>query len=240
MTCRKFKKDMVVNIYGELNGKKRRRLEAHLARCASCREEFELTRKALSSLNKAPAGPAPEIDWERNWRAIEAGLEPTGRRPRFLPALPRWVYAPVVVAVLFILGLAVGRYWWPWRPASPPPFEVNTRAISPAATQTLLSKYFEDVKPILLDYAHNGAKPGSEGFLLAEKEMVRSLLVQNVLLKRALARKNPTLAGLLDDLGMILTEIANLQGQDTTTSESLKDVINERRILSRMRRLEKI
>jgi hypothetical protein len=240
MTCRRFKKDMAVNIYGELNEKRRRRLEGHLARCASCREEFETTRKALSSVDKAPAEPAPEIDWERNWRAVEAGLERTGRRSGFFPALPRWVYASLVVAVLFLLGLAVGRYWWPWRPASPPPFEVNTRAISPAAAQTLLSQYFEDVKPILLDYAHNGAKPGSEGFLLAEKEMVRSLLVQNVLLKRALARKNPTLADLLDDLGMILTEIANLQGQNTTTPESLKDVIKERRILSRMRRLEKI
>ena len=240
MTCRRFKKDMVVDIYGELNEKGHRRLEGHLARCASCREEFETTRKVLSSMEKAPAESTPEVNWERNWNTIEAGLEPAGRRSRFLPALPRWAYAPLALAVLFILGLAVGRYWWPWRPASPPSFAIKTRTMSPAAAQALLSRYFEDVKPILLDYTHDGAKPGSKGLLPTDREMVRSLLVQNVLLKRALARKNPTLADLLDDLGMILTEIANLQSQDATTPESLKNVINERRVLSRMRRLEKI
>ncbi|HEX9902234.1 MAG TPA: zf-HC2 domain-containing protein [Acidobacteriota bacterium] len=239
MTCPRFKKDMVVNIYGELNGKRRRRLEGHLARCASCREEFETTRKVLASLEKAPAESPPEIDWERNWNTIEAGLEPAGRRSGFLSALPRWwVYAPLALAVLFILGLAVGRYWWPWRPTTL--VTAKLRTISPATEQALLSRYFEDVKPILLDYAHDGTKPGSEGLLPTDRVMVRSLLVQNVLLKRALARKNPTLADLLDDLGMILTEIANLQAQDTTTPESLKNVINERRVLSRMRRLEKI
>jgi hypothetical protein len=240
MTCRRFKKDMVVNIYGELNGKGRRRLERHLSRCASCREEFEMTRNVLSSLDKNPAESAPEIDWERNWSAIEAGLGATARRPRFLPALPRWAYASMGLALLFILGLAVGRYWWPWRPASAHPVAVKARAISPYAEQALLSRYFDDVEPILLDYAHDGARPGSEALLATDREMARSLLVQNLLLKRALARKNPDLAGLLDDLTMILTEIANLQGQDTATPESLKNVINQRRVLSRMRRLETI
>jgi hypothetical protein len=75
---------------------------------------------------------------------------------------------------------------------------------------------------------------------LTDREIARSLLVQNLLLKRALARKNPNLADLFDDLGMILTEIANLQGQDTATPAALKDVIRQRQVLSRIRRLEKI
>jgi hypothetical protein len=238
MTCRRFKKDMVVDIYRELDEKGRRRLERHLARCASCREEFETTRKVLSSMKETPAESTPEVNWERNWNTIEAGLEPAGRRSRFLPAFPRWAYAPLALAVLFILGLAVGRYWWPWRPAAPD--AAKTRTMSPAAAQVMLNQYFEDVKPVLLDYAHNGTKLGDKGLFLTDREMARSLLVQNVLLKRALAQKNPTLADLLDDLGLILTEIANLQNQDTTTPASLKNVIHQRQVLSRIRHLEKI
>ena len=237
MTCRRFKKDMLMDIYGELNKKERRRLEEHLARCASCREEFEANRKVLSSLEQAPAEPAPRVDWERNWKAIESGLEPNRRRPGFLAAFPRWAYAPLALAVLFILGMAVGRYWWPWRPAAP--ITAKLRTISPETEQALLNRYFEDVKPVLLDYAHDGTKTGKEGPLLTDREIARSLLVQNLLLKRALTRKNPALADLFDDLGMILTEIANLQGQDTSTPAALKDVIRERQVLSRIRRLEK-
>jgi hypothetical protein len=229
---------MLVDIYGELSKKERRRLEGHLNRCASCRGEFEETRKVLSSLEAAPAEPSPRVDWERNWKAIESGLEPNLRRPRFPSAFPRWAFAPLALAVLFILGIAVGRYWWPWRPATP--VTAKLRTLSPATEQALLSQYFEDVRPVLMDYAHNGARPDNKGSLLTDREIARSLLVQNLLLKRALARKNPNLADLFDDLGMILTEIANLQGQDTATPAALKDVIRQRQVLSRIRRLEKI
>ncbi len=238
MTCRRFKKDMLVDIYGELSKKERRRLEKHLDRCASCRAEFEATRRVLSSLEAAPAQPAPRVDWERNWKAIESGLAANRRRPGFLPAFPRWAFAPLALAVLFILGMAVGRYWWPWRPAAP--VTAKLRTLSPATEQALLSQYFEDVRPVLLDYAHDGTKTGNEGPLLTDREIARSLLVQNILLKRALARKDPNLADLFDDLGIILTEIANLQGRDTATPAALRDVIRERQVLSRIRRLEKI
>jgi anti-sigma-K factor RskA len=238
MTCQRFKKDMLMDSYGELNEKKRRRLKRHLSRCASCREEFEMTRKILASLESAPAESAPQADWEGSWNAIEAGLQPAGRRPRLPAVLPRWAYAPLALAVLFILGIAVGRYWWPWRQAAP--VMAKTRVLSPAAARVMLSRYFEDVMPVLLDYAHNGTRSGKEGLLLSDREMARSLLVQNLLLKRALAQKNPTLADLLDDLGMILTEIANLQSRDTTTPASLKNVIHQRQVLTRIRRLETI
>ena len=238
MTCRRFKKDMLMDIYGELSEKRSRRLKRHVSRCASCRQEVEMTRKVLATLEAAPAESAPQADWEKNWTAIQAGLQTLPRRHRALAVLPRWAYAALALAGLFILGLAVGRYGWPWRPASP--VAARFRTLSPVAERILLSRYFEDVMPILLDYAHNGTTSETEELLLTDREIARSLLVQNLLLKRALARQNPTLADLFDDLGMILTEVANLKSDDTATPGALKNVINQRQILSRIRRLEKI
>jgi hypothetical protein len=241
MTCRRFRKELVMNIVGEQKDKERRRLERHLARCASCREEHELTRRALDGLNARPAPPAPpEVDWERNWRAIEAGIAPARRRSRAgLPAaLPRWAYAPLALLVLFGLGIVVGRYVLPQRPDVPG--AVSPLALTPAAEKALLSRYFEDVKVVLTDYAHNGIASRPDGLVRTDREIARSLLVQNLLLRRALAEKNPETADLLEDLRLILTEIANLQSRDEFASVSLKSLISDRRILSRIRGQEKI
>jgi anti-sigma factor RsiW len=94
MTCHRFKKDMLMDVYGELDPKERRRLEDHLSRCPSCRREFEMTRHVLASLDTAQPGPRPEADWERSWKRIEASLEPARRRPKFFATLPRWAFAP--------------------------------------------------------------------------------------------------------------------------------------------------
>jgi hypothetical protein len=238
MTCQRFKKDMLMDIYGELDDKERRKVEDHLARCPSCREEFETTRNVLVSLERVPPDAVPEADWERSWKTIEAGLEPARRPRRFLAVMPRWAFAPLALAALFVLGIVVGRYGLPFRARAP--LEVKAGTISSAAMQTLLSRYFEDVTPVLLDYTHDGRSQGREEVLLSDRQVAASLLVQNMLLKRALARKDPTLVDLFDDLGMILTEISNLKSQDRATPASLSDVIKKRQILPRMRRIERI
>jgi len=237
MTCQRFKKDMLMEIYGELDEKERRKVKDHLARCPSCRKEFETTRNVLASLDRVPPDPVPEADWERSWKTIEAGLEPARRPRRFLAPAPRWAFVPLAVAALFVLGIVVGRYGLPFRTRAP--FEVKAGTISSAAMQTLLSRYFEDVTPVLLDYTHDGRSQGREEVLLSDRQVAASLLVQNMLLKRALARKDPTLVDLFDDLGMVLTEISNLKSQDRATPDSLSSVIKERQILPRMRRLER-
>lgn len=237
MTCRRFKKEILMEIYGELRDKKRRSLDAHLSHCPSCREELEMTREVLDSLDRTRPEAVPEADWERSWRAVETGLGPSRRAPRFLASVPRWAYASLAVAALFVLGLAVGRYWWPSRPVGP--ITARTETLSAAAVQTLLARYREDITPVLLDYANDGSGQDRRSDLLSDRRIAASLLVQNMLLKRALAQKDPALAELFDDLGMILTEISNLKNQDTATPASLRDVINQRQVLPRIRRLER-
>lgn len=239
MTCRRFKRHLILELYDELSARDRRKLHSHLDRCASCREELELTREALGRLDRAPSGPVPEPDWERSWRMIEAGLEPARRvRGRRL-FLPGWAYAAAGLAVLFILGIAVGRYWLP-SGSSPNARAALADILSPAAIRSALGSHFEDVEPLIAAYSNNGSAEKGKDHLLTDREAAQALLVQNLLLKRALARKDPKLADLLDDLSLVLTEIANSKGWDATAPAALKDVINGRQVLTRVRRWNKI
>ncbi len=238
MTCQRFKKDMLMDLYGELPAKKRGRLEAHLADCESCRKEFAVTRKVLTSVDSAPAADLAEPDWDRAWNKIEAGLEPARTRPAVRSLFPRWAFAPAALAVLFVLGVVVGRFFLPSRP--PVQAGLRTGMLSPAGERTLLARYFENVTPVLLDYANDGKGQTGEDVRLMDRKTAASLLVENMLLRRALARKNPALADLFDDLDVILTEMSNLKDRDASTPASLKDAINNRRVLDRIRQFDKI
>jgi hypothetical protein len=237
MTCRRFRKSMVLDIYGELEDREHRRLKGHLSRCAACREEFERTSTVLASLDRDRVEEIPEPDWDRSWKAVQAGLQKTVRRARGAAFLPRWAYAPLALAVLFVLGVFVGRYWLSPRPAGTGAVTAS-RSLSPAAVRTVLADYFDDLTPLLLEFAND--RPGAAGpaGLQSDREMAASLLVENMLLKRALARRNPGLADLFDDLEMILTEISNLKHRDTSTPALVQQAINERQILPRIRRQE--
>lgn len=239
MTCRRFKKDMLLEVYGELDARKRRGLEAHLETCDSCRRELETTRRVLASVDDAQPGPAPEADWDRSWKAIEATLV-TRPAPALRPrraSLPRWAFAPLALAALFVLGVFVGRYALPGRTGRE---ATRTAKLSPAAVETLLGRYFDSVLPVLLDYSNDGTSPVKAGALRADQKEAVSLRVENMLLRRALARKNPQLADLFDDLDMILTDISHLRPNDTTTTASLKETINRRQVLDRIRRFDQI
>lgn len=241
MTCRRFKRSLILDLYEELSDRDRRRLHAHLDRCASCRAELEATRAALDEVGRPPAGPAPEPDWEKSWRAVERGLEPPRRRTMLsrLPALPRWSYAAAGLAVLFILGIAVGRYWLP-RGSAPEGAFASSDILAPAAIQDVLGRHFEDAEPLLASYANDeSARRGAESVTI-DREAAQALLVQNLLLKRALARNSPQLADLLDDLGLVLTEIANRKAHGPDAPSGLKDVIDRRQVLTRVRRWDKI
>jgi hypothetical protein len=240
MTCRRFKRHLVLDLYEELSEKDRRKLRSHLERCPACRRELEETRTALERMEIEPARAVPEPDWDASWRSIEAGLEPGRTAPVRKALLPRWAYAAAALAGLFILGIAVGRYWRPSDTGTIGGLTRGTDILSPTAIRSALGSYFEDVEPLLTSYSNDGSADKGEAHLTIDREAARTLLVQNLLLKRALARKDPRLADLLDDLRFILTEIANLRSQNSETPSDLKKAIHERQVLTRVRRWDKI
>lgn len=84
---------------GELREPVRRRVEAHLSRCAGCRAELESLRSAAEMAREAPLEPAPES----LWAAIEAGLD----RPVKAARRPVWKLATAGVTLALVGVIAL-------------------------------------------------------------------------------------------------------------------------------------
>jgi hypothetical protein len=81
-----------------------------------------------------------------------------------------------------------------------------------------------------MEYAHYREDQGMERMTL-DKKAVEDLLIQNILLKRLAAEKNPGARQILEDIELILREMANME-EGTTTPLRIKDYINNQGLLS--------
>lgn len=73
-----------------------------------------------------------------------------------------------------------------------------------------------------------------------DKEVARNLIIQNILLRRIVAEKNPTALQFLEDVDIVLKEIANLKSGDQQTPSLIKELIEQRGILFKMEIFKKI
>ncbi len=104
-----------------------------------------------------------------------------------------------------------------------------------------MKEHFESLKPVLAEYANYSPAEERNGTITVDKEILEGLLIQNYLLKRAIAsQKNPALQELLEDVDLILREVTNLRKGDKPTLSLIKDTINQRDILFKMEIFQKI
>jgi ABC-type proline/glycine betaine transport system substrate-binding protein len=73
-----------------------------------------------------------------------------------------------------------------------------------------------------------------------DKNLVQHLIIQNILLKKALAEKNPSAAQFLEDIDLMLQELANMESDDEQTLSMIRELIQKRDILFKMEILQKI
>jgi hypothetical protein len=83
----------------------------------------------------------------------------------------------------------------------------------------------------LIEYANYTSSEKGEESIVMDKEVARNLILQNFLLKRMVAKTNPSAAQLLEDVDLVLREIANLRKEDKQTPSLIKDLIHQRGIL---------
>jgi hypothetical protein len=93
-----------------------------------------------------------------------------------------------------------------------------------------LQDHFESLKPILVEYANYTESP-ENGKIAIDKRIVKSLIIQNILLKRLIAEEDPAMKEVLEDVDLVLREIANQEGDDAHSLSMIKELIQERGIL---------
>ncbi len=228
MKCKKYEEKIILYLYGELSDKQKADLQSHIQECSACAQDLEYTKKVFKALDDSKE-EAPQADWEKSWREISSTSQVQLREKKSFLLTQKWVYAGAALLVVFILGALIGRFWF--FPVKESPFRAGA---APTAMNPALIEYMDDLKPILIEYANYTSSEGTEEAMLIDKDTLRSLLVQNLLLKDIIAKSNPSLLPLLDDLDLVLKELSNMKRGDKQTPSLIKELIQEREILFKM------
>jgi len=239
MDCKHARQAIVLEHYGELGHEEQVKLDEHLRACPVCAADREETRRVLTLVSVHASERVPELDRERSWHKIRAGLREPPRRAWFhLASGWRWGLVAAGAALVLALGIVIGRFGV--KPA-PEPDLAGTKALpvqpSPDASsiRPVLTTHLEDLQPVLLDFANsvNGGKPGAP--VVVDAQFLRGVMLENLLLRRALSAKDPAAAELLDDLDLVLREIINGKESGGASPAQIRELIRERDILFRMR-----
>jgi hypothetical protein len=228
MKCKKYEEKIILYLYGELSDKEKADLQSHIQECAACARDLEYTKKVFKALDDSK-GEAPQANWEKSWKEISSTTQVQPREKKSFLLTQRWVYAGAALLVVFVLGALLGRFLF--FPVKESPFRAGA---APAAMNPALIEYMDELKPILIEYANYTSLEGTEEAMLIDKDTLRSLLVQNLLLKDIIAKSNPSLLPFLDDLDLVLKELSNMKRGDKQTPSMIKELIQEREILFKM------
>jgi len=240
MKCNQAKKLIVLDLYGELDETAKPQLRAHLEHCPDCRAEFDLTKKIFAVLDECESAAAPAADWDKSWDRVQAEItDPFARRePGRVPAW-RWAYAGAGLILVLAAGIFIGKYAFTpsSNPAGPQAAAVSA---GPNGIQPAFAEHLEDLKPILLDYAHYVPSEKSGRKISVDEDILRGLVLQNILLKRKLAEKDPAAADLLEDLDLVLKEIVKRGTDDPQAPARVRDLIEQRDVLFKIEIMKKI
>ncbi len=227
MACKKYKGKIILHLYGELHKEEAEELMEHIDRCPECADEFAYTKKVFKALDEAKTEDVPEANWEKCWNTIDAGIQKKDRsRKSFWLSPPRWAYASAALLIVFVVGFFLGKavFLQPAKTSSTL-LESSQNAMYPS-----IQEHFENLKPVLVEFANYTSSPGN-GKITIDKSIVRSLIIQNILLKRLIADEDPSTREILEDVDLVLREIANQEGNDARTLSMIRDLIQERGIL---------
>jgi len=241
MKCKTYKEQIVLYLYDDLTDRETTELEDHIKCCAECAADLAYTREVFQILDDSKVESVPEADWDRCWSAISTDITDKAKKSerKRLFLFPGWVYAGASLVLIFVLGIAIGRFWLPSRSQVSTADATRVTAIqqigvTPEYVQQSLNDHFESLKPLLVEYANYTNEDNGKETVTLDKETLESLLIQNYLLKKIVAESNPSAQEILEDLDLVLREIKNRRSDDKTASSLIKNLIQERDILFKM------
>lgn len=193
---------IVLQCYGDADDAEE--ISRHLAACPECQGEFERVQLLLKQIEPIAVPEPGAVFEDKTWLNLRDRLpEKRGGFRRWFPSSPQWAVAGVV-AVLLVAAFLAGRYW-PGRSGPPG----NVVAGNPQRVVLLaVGDHLERSQMLLVEIMNTDAKDTLD--LSSEQRRARDLLDSNHLYRLSAQQGgDPQIARLLDDLGRVLTEIAN-------------------------------
>lgn len=226
LTCKACAGLMDHYAVGALGESDQNRLDAHLETCPACARTFAQIKETYAFLHSG-GDAAPTPDWDTSWRVIRKNVltETSGRRAPVRSYRRVWTLAGAVA--IFVVGIFLGRYMNLWSPGG--------ASRDTAAAQQLYAafqEHVENIKPVILQYANTGRTTEIRESIAIDREIAARFLADNRLLQGRLDRgKNKRMTLLLEELDMILTEIANLTANEPENLQLVKELIKMKGIL---------
>lgn len=250
MDCREAENLVTAGVYGRLTPEERAMLEGHARTCPACAALLEKWAGIHEIQTGAREDEAPLPDWEKSWSRIAAAtLEPRPRRSLFFgwPGLGWTVWArraaaAASVILIFTVGYFAGRRFISERPGEGPRTTSAGRSVaaSPPAgsAEVRFAEYAGNLRPLLADFLNRGDVRQPDDLVELRRRLVRDMIGQTRFLKSLVEESaDAGLKGLLSDLELILTSMANMGADDKDSADHLARMIRERDISPRLRDL---
>jgi len=111
MNCHRIQKRLSAYQDGEVGGKERERIAAHLEGCPACRNAYDELEQVWQSLEKIPDVEASRDFNRRLSERINAASEPRSRwRIPWVSWVDQWRPAPAMAFGVVLIGIAMGAY----------------------------------------------------------------------------------------------------------------------------------
>lgn len=179
-------------------------------------------RELARDYHEPPPPPREEM-----WAAIAA------RRaaPRVLVRRRPWTWGLAAAAVL-VVGIGLGRWSARGGPSPDVPAVADAPATAYAPLRVAATQYLTRTEALLTD-VRSGSVPVDAPFLRSARDL---LGMTRLLLDSPLA-EDPQLRGLLDDLELVLAQVAQLEpaARGTDDLDLITDGLNQRGVLPRLR-----
>ena len=218
------------SFHGHLPKDRQEFIERHLGGCRECRDEFNRQIEIFEALDAGRPAPKLADDfWDGYWDRLQekAAKSPGRANPTSSSGfLTSRIWFSAAAILLVVLGVVAGRYWFPATVHLPAPQTASSDSIYPVVQQ-----HFEALSPILLDYSNQEVQDG-----MNDTEILRTLLLQNRLLKRMASRaQNPALIELLEDLEIVIIEMLNRNGEAGDTAGGVGRLSQDNDLLFKMK-----
>ncbi len=179
-------------------------------------------REAARDYHRPPPGDTPR---EEMWHAITTRR--AARRRWLLATQPAFRWG-VGIAAILALGVAIGR--WSVAPVDHAP---QTAVSSPLAYRLAAAQYLTRTEALLTGFRAE-TRAGEPGGQFATQ--ARDLLATTRLMLDSPAAKDVRLKSLLEDLELVLAQIAQLPaGADREDAQSINQGLEQRSVLLRLR-----
>jgi hypothetical protein len=254
--CTYFKELMVDALYHELSQGDNKAFQAHLKACSSCAVEYEEMAAVLDVMDQRQQPEMSETYWDTYFPRLRERMTVEAKTPgqrlltsewlkpwqdRFHFDL-RWILYPAAAMLLVALGIGIGRYLY--HPTGKSLMERIGEVTPMAKVSPIVSEHFENLRPILIDYANYTAKENNGGtgeMVRMDKTTLKKLVMQNYLLKQMVTRSNDAaLKQLLEELELVLLELSNTEADGKKTDRlqtirSVQTILNKNDVLFKMK-----